>query len=158
RSGRSCGFSGPRPEATAGTAPRIRKGSIVSLSGVIRLAPATNAPESQTPMNPISSPGSRLDSSPATRAFGEPQWHTDGEILAMAYAADGTLWSVEDPGALRQWDRSGRMLGRSTLSDLETLWVFRPDAALIASGSDELIAWEVATRKQVASLPQPSWV
>ena len=41
--------------------------------------------------------------------FGEPQWHTDGELLQLTFATDGTLWTVEDPGILRSWDtQTGR--------------------------------------------------
>ena len=28
---------------------------------------------------------------PATRTFGEPRFHTEGDIAAIAFAADGTL-------------------------------------------------------------------
>ena len=90
--------------------------------------------------------------------FGEPQWHADGALLALAYAADGALWSVEEPGALRRWDRSGRLLDSQVLSDLETLWAFGPRAELVASASDELIVWEVAGSRQIATLEQPSWI
>jgi WD40 repeat protein len=90
--------------------------------------------------------------------FGEPQWHADGVLLALAYAADGTLWSVEEPGVLRHWDRSGRLLLRHFLSDLETLWAFGPRADLLVSASDELVVWEVAGQNQIATVPQPSWV
>ncbi|HEX4589203.1 MAG TPA: WD40 repeat domain-containing protein, partial [Gemmataceae bacterium] len=90
--------------------------------------------------------------------FGEPQWHADGVLLALAYAADGTLWSVEEPGLLRQWDKSGRLLVRHFLSDIETLWAFGPRAELLVSASDDLVVWEVAGQREIASLPQPSWV
>jgi WD40 repeat protein len=109
-------------------------------------------------MNPSATPGHGLDASPVSRSFGEPQWHTDGDLIALAYAADGTLWSVEEPGVLRHWEASGKLLGRYFLSDLETLWVFGPRAKMVASGSDELVVWDVTTQQQIASLPQPSWV
>jgi WD40 repeat protein len=90
--------------------------------------------------------------------FGEPHWHADGALLALAYAADGTLWSVEEPGVLRHWDANGGLLVRETLTELETLWAFGPRAELLAAGSDDLVIWDVATRRQVAMLEQPSWV
>jgi WD40 repeat protein len=102
--------------------------------------------------------GNGLGLSPVTRIFGEPQWHADGDLLALAYAGDGTLWSVEEPGVLRQWDPAGHLLGRHFLSDLETLWVFSPRAELLASASDDLVIWEVVTRRKLGTLPQPSWV
>lgn len=90
--------------------------------------------------------------------FGQPQWHADGVLLALAYAADGGLWSVEEPGVLRHWDRSGKLLSRSYLTELETLWAFGPKAELVAAGSDELVVWDVATQKQIASFPDLPWV
>jgi WD40 repeat protein len=101
---------------------------------------------------------STVMSPPETIQFGEPHWHADGVLLALAYAADGTLWSVEDPGVLRQWDRAGKLLARRTLSDIETLWAFGPKAELLASASDELAIWEMAGQREIASMPQPSWV
>lgn len=93
------------------------------------------------------------------RAFGEPRFHTDGEVLALAFGPDGSLWSVEEPGLLRQWDRhSGQPIRRHHLSDVETLWVFSDDATWLASASDDLSLWESATGKRVATIAQPSWV
>jgi WD40 repeat protein len=89
--------------------------------------------------------------------FGEPQWHADGALLAVAYAADGTLWSVEEPGVLRQWDREGRLLARNPLVE-GTLWTFGPRAELLAAGSDELVVWDVATQEQIAAFEKLSWV
>ena len=93
------------------------------------------------------------------RVFGELRFHTDGEILALAFSAGDTLWTVEEPGLLRRWDSlSGRRLGESFLSDVETLWQFGDDARLLASGSDELSLWDVNTGHLIQSRPQPSWV
>src|SRR5438067_2059267 len=120
--------------------------------------PVAPLPECQQPMNPSPTPPAVPDSDLVTRTFGEPQWHADGDLVALAYAPDGTLWSVEEPGVLRHWEPSGKLLGRYFLSDMETLWVFGPRAELVASGSNEVVVWEVASRRQVASLPQSSWV
>lgn len=101
---------------------------------------------------------SSIQVGPETHTFGEPQWHADGALLALAYAADGALWSVEEPGILRQWNCDGRLLGRHSLSDLGTLWTFSPGAELLASASDDLVVWDVATQTEIASIAQPSWV
>lgn len=93
-----------------------------------------------------------------SRRFGQPQWRADGELLAMAFAPDGSLWSIEEPGVLKQWDTVGKLLGRYELADVETLWVLGPSARYAASASDELIVYEVASREQLAAIPQPSWV
>jgi WD40 repeat protein len=90
--------------------------------------------------------------------FGEPLWHADGVLLALAYAADRTLWSVEEPGVLRQWDRDGRLLTRRLLGETETLWAFGPGAEMLVSASDDLVVWDVAERREMMTLPQPSWV
>src|SRR5262249_23872189 len=91
--------------------------------------------------------------------FGDPALRTDGEVLALAFAGDGVLWSVEETGMLRRWDgSSGRPTGWKVLSDLETLWCFSPDARWLASGSDCLTLWETASGRRVGARAQPSWV
>jgi WD40 repeat protein len=92
------------------------------------------------------------------RTYGEPRFHTDSELAALGYAPDGTLWSVEEAGWLRRWSSSGEQLHRSLLNDLETLWAFSPDAALVASASDDLALWTCADGAQAAVIQQLSWV
>jgi WD40 repeat protein len=93
------------------------------------------------------------------KVFGELRFHTNGDVLALAFDAQGVLYSIEEPGLLRHWNvRTGRSLQAMQLSDLETLWQFSSDARVVASASDEVSLWEVATGQLVASLPQPSWV
>jgi WD40 repeat protein len=93
------------------------------------------------------------------RVFDDRPFRADGELLALAFAADGTLWTVEDPGLLRRWDVGGRrQVEWHLLSELENLWAFSRDARVLASASDELSLWEVATGQLQAVLPQPSWV
>jgi WD40 repeat protein len=95
---------------------------------------------------------------PIKHVFGEARFHADGDLAALSYAADGTLWSVEEPGLLRHWNPIGRPLERHFLSDLETLWVFGAGARLLASASDDLTLWDVASGKKLATIAQPSWV
>ncbi|HEX4591948.1 MAG TPA: WD40 repeat domain-containing protein, partial [Gemmataceae bacterium] len=102
-------------------------------------------------MNMVISPVDRVQ-------FGEPLWHADGDLLALAYAADGTLWSVEEPGVVRQWDGDGRLLARRTLGETETLWAFGPRAELLVSASDDLVIWDLAKGCEPITLPQASWV
>ena len=44
------------------------------------------------------------------RTFGEPRFHTEGDIAAVAFAADGTIWSVDEAGLLRHWSAEGHAL------------------------------------------------
>jgi WD40 repeat protein len=93
------------------------------------------------------------------RVFGDLRFHTDGDLLALAFTAPEILWSVEEPGVLRQWNMTtGQPLGSAFLSDLETLWSFSADARVLVSASDEVSLWESATGRLVTSLAQPSWV
>ena len=81
------------------------------------------------------------------RTFGEPRFHTDSELAALAYAHDGLLWSIEEAGWLRCWSADGRQLRQTLLSDLETLWHFSPDALWLASASDDVTLWDVRLSK-----------
>jgi WD40 repeat protein len=92
------------------------------------------------------------------RVFGEARFHTDGEVQALAFAADGALWSIDEPGILRQWNRSGQEQTYVFLSDLETLWTFSNEARWLASASDDLSLWEIPTGELRLSVAQPSWV
>ena len=93
------------------------------------------------------------------QVFGEPQLHTDGELLALSFAPDGTLWSVEEFGILRHWQaRTGRQLQWYCLSDLETLWCFTDDTRVLISASDDLTFWDTSSGLVLTAVPQPSWV
>jgi WD40 repeat protein len=97
--------------------------------------------------------------SPASRIFGARPFHTDGDLLALAFAADGSLWSVEEPGVLRRWNVATRQqTAFHPLDELATTWAFSPDTALVAAGSDELSVWEVSRGRLCVSLPQQSWI
>jgi WD40 repeat protein len=91
------------------------------------------------------------------RTFGEPLFHTDSDVAALQYAADGSLWSVEESGILRQWGPEGKLLNRLFLSDLETLWAFNADATLLASGSDDLTVWDTGSGKPLGRIAPGSW-
>lgn len=91
--------------------------------------------------------------------FGEPQLHTDGELLQLTFAPDGSLWTVEEPGVLRRWDiTTGQQREWHSLSDLETLWCFSLDARVLASASDDLTIWDTSSGQALTAIPQDSWV
>jgi WD40 repeat protein len=92
------------------------------------------------------------------RVFGQPRFHTDGDVTAVAFAADGTLYSVDDAGVLRHWTADGTLIRRTFLSDLETLWCFGPGAKRLASGNDDLLFWDATDGHLVNRVAQPSWV
>jgi WD40 repeat protein len=111
-------------------------------------------------MTPLTLPSSRGGlSAPILRVFGARPFHTDGELLALAFADDGGLWSIEEPGVLRRWDPATRQqTAWHALDEPATLWVFGPGAGLAAAGSDEVTLWDVPTGDRLAILPAPSWV
>jgi WD40 repeat protein len=99
--------------------------------------------------------------SPSTppHVFGVRPFHTDGELLALAFCGDGTLWSLEEPGTLRHWQlQEQRQLAWHDLETLATLWAFSPHADLVAAASDDLTLWETSSGRLLASWEQPSWV
>jgi WD40 repeat protein len=104
------------------------------------------------------------DSTPARplplvyKTFGEPRFHSDADIAALAFATDGALWSIDEAGLLRKWSSEGKVLSRHYLSDLETLWCFSPTAQFLASGNDDLILWDVESGQLVNRIEQKSWV
>jgi WD40 repeat protein len=93
------------------------------------------------------------------RVFGARPFHTDGELLALRFAPDGSLWSVEEPGVLRHWDLGARQqLCWHELGDPAAIWSFSSSAHYIAAGSDELCLWETSDGELRACWPQASWV
>ncbi len=95
---------------------------------------------------------------PAARVFGESHWRTDGDLALVAFAPDGSLWSLEASGLLRHWTKTGEPLQSHSLSDLETEWAFSRDVRVVASGSKELNLWDVSSGQVLTSLDQESWV
>ncbi len=96
--------------------------------------------------------------SPVHRVFGDRPFSTDGDLLALAFGIDGTVWSVEEPGTLRQWNTSGAQMGWHSLDEMATLWAFTGDARFLASGSDNLSLWETSSAQRQFGLAQESWV
>jgi WD40 repeat protein len=93
------------------------------------------------------------------RTFTARPFQTDGDLLALAFAADETLWSVEDPGVLRHWDvMEQRQLGWHHLEELATLFCFSDGAKLLASGSNDICVWDTASGEIEATWSQSSWV
>jgi len=93
-----------------------------------------------------------------THIYGEPRFHTDGDIAAVAFDTDGTLWSVDEAGILRHWAADGQLLKRKFLSDLEDIWCFTRGAEFVASGNDDLLIWDVEDAQLLKRIEQPSWI
>src|SRR4051794_3640440 len=92
-----------------------------------------------------------LSPSEPPRVFGAPALHTENDLLAVGIASDGVLWSVEEPGLLRQWSlATRRQLSERKLDELATVWTFNWAARLLASASDEVAVWEVSSGEQLA--------
>ncbi|HEY7426580.1 MAG TPA: WD40 repeat domain-containing protein [Gemmataceae bacterium] len=110
-------------------------------------------------MKAITAPSPFWESPIRPRVFGVRPFCTDGELLALRFAPDGSLWSVEEPGVLRHWDFGARQqIGWHELADPAALWCFSPSAHYVAAGSDELCIWETARGEPLACWPQSSWV
>lgn len=115
-------------------------------------------------MNPHDSPLSRSrfpdSAQEAIRlVFGGRPFHTDGDLLALAFGSPSLLWSVEEPSVLRCWDViTGQPVAWRDLDDLGTSWTFSRGARLLAAGSDDLAVWDVPTGRRVCLIPQPSWL
>ena len=95
------------------------------------------------------------------RVLGAPALYTQSELLALGQSVDGTLWSVEEPGLLRQWHLANRrQVAQHSLDELATVWAFNWAGRLLASGSDEVSIWEVYSGDQLAnwSTPEGQWV
>src|SRR5215469_8122138 len=110
-------------------------------------------------MAAMSDSSSLSESAFRPRVFGPRPFHTDGELLALRFALDGSLWSVEEPGVLRHWHRSTpEQISWHELGDPAAVWSFSASAHYIAAGSDELCLWETGTADLLACWPQASWV
>lgn len=93
------------------------------------------------------------------RAFGAPALHTDNDLLALGIAADGTLWSVEESGLLRQWSlNTRRQVNQWPLDEEATVWAFNWAGRLLASGSSEVDVWEISSGEQLVGWRADSWV
>lgn len=100
-----------------------------------------------------------LSPSEPPRVFGAPTLHTDGELIAIGIAADGVLWSVEEPGELRGWSLSTRrQIFSRPLDEVASLWAFNWATRLLASASDEVTIWEVGSGNQLANWTTSSWI
>jgi WD40 repeat protein len=93
------------------------------------------------------------------RVFGARPFRTDGELMALRFAPDGSLWSVEEPGVLRHWDvGERRQIMWHELADPAALWCFSSSAYYVAAGSDEVCIWQTSDGELLACWPQASWV
>jgi WD40 repeat protein len=79
------------------------------------------------------------------RTYGQPLFHSESDIIALQFDSEGTIWSIEESGLLRNWNLRGQQISRTYLSDLETVWRFSADARTLVSGSDEICLWDVAS-------------
>jgi WD40 repeat protein len=93
------------------------------------------------------------------RVFGARPFRTDAEVLALGFAFDGNVWSIEEGGALRRWDpTTGRETAWYALGEPATLCGFRDGARVLASAGADLTLWDVSSGQRLAVIPQHSWV
>jgi WD40 repeat protein len=102
------------------------------------------------------SPGA--PASAVVRVYGAHPFHTDGDLVALRFAADGTLWSVEEPGVLRHWDVGGRrQLAGRAFEHPATLWRLSDGGRYLAAAGDDLLVWNAATGQCRGAWAQPCW-
>src|ERR1700687_4663193 len=93
------------------------------------------------------------------RMFGARPFHTDGDVLALAFGADGALWSIEEPGVQRRWNVAAQQqTGWQLLDELATQWAFSAGARYVAAASDDLSVWDVAQGELIEMWQHSSWV
>jgi WD40 repeat protein len=110
-------------------------------------------------MSPSAIPPSTAHSAMILRTYGARPFRTDGDLLALSFAPDGSLVSVEEPGELRRWDVAAKQqTAWHLLDDAAMLWCFNADGSLLASGGDDLMVWDAGTGEVVFRLRQSSWV
>jgi WD40 repeat protein len=111
-------------------------------------------------MSPITVPAALTDAGSAClRVFGARPFRTDGDLVALAFAEDGSLWSIEEPGLLRRWDTTTQQqIGWQQLDELATQWCFSRGARFVAAASDDLSVWDVATGELIEMWQHFAWV
>ncbi|MCS7269978.1 MAG: WD40 repeat domain-containing protein [Gemmataceae bacterium] len=92
------------------------------------------------------------------RVYGTAELRAGSDVLAVAFDAAGTLWSIEEEGVLRGWSSQGRQQQRYYLSDLITVWSFSADGSWLAGGNDELVVWQVGRGDTVRQLARGNWI
>src|SRR5437868_1622428 len=93
------------------------------------------------------------------RVYAAEPLETEGELFALGFGADGTLWSVEGRGLLRHWDLgTSRLIDNHPLDDIGSLWCFGPGCRIVASGCDEVTLWDVVTGHEIVTLSELPWV
>jgi WD40 repeat protein len=93
------------------------------------------------------------------RVFTAQPLHTEGELLTLGYAPDGSLWSVEEPGRLLRWDPgTARQNDEFLLDDRSLAWCFDPACRVVAAGAEKLTLWDLTTGQALAGLGPFSWI
>ena len=88
------------------------------------------------------------------QAFASEPLHTEGELLALGFAPDGTLLSIEEPGLLRKWDLSAtRQVSETFLDDFSSVWCYGPACRMIAAGGDEVTLYDLSGQMLVSFGP-----
>ncbi len=88
------------------------------------------------------------------RVYGASPLRGQGELLALRFNADGLLWSLEEPGILRQWDLASQEEVKAVaLDELATLWQFDPRGRHLAGASDEVGLSALASTEAPTRLP-----
>lgn len=90
--------------------------------------------------------------------FGDLRGRTDGNLLALQFAADDSIVAVEEGGVFRRWDGATLELLESTpLGDDETVWAFSADGRWLAGGGRSLSLWNVTRTPTPIAAGDDGW-
>jgi WD40 repeat protein len=92
------------------------------------------------------------------RLLGDLRGRTDADLLALQFAADGSLVAVEEGGVFRRWDGATlELLEATPLGDDETVWAFSADGRWLAGGGESLSLWNVARTPTPIDAADDGW-
>lgn len=111
------------------------------------------------PMNRDERLGGRELPIAVRKVLGDLRGRVDGDVLALGYADNNTVLSIEEGGVLRKWDpQTGRQTETFALSELESCWAFSPNGKLLVSGGHTLSMWNAATGNLLGRRSDIPWL
>jgi len=90
--------------------------------------------------------------------LGDLRGRTDADLLALQFAADGSLVGVEEGGVFRRWDGPTlELLETTPLGDDETVWAFSQNGRWLVGGGESLSLWDVSRSPSPIAAADDGW-